>query len=439
MGLYGVDGAATPNLDRLATNAIVLDRLFLDSLEPQEHLRSLWTASHFLNRRSPVAKASTIAAASIWNRCSEFASQAHFFTDCPGAADLAEKMGCENVILLESAEQSDAAEDSLDCCLLAPFAVASQAIAEQQVQGLVWIHTRGLRLPWDAPLELRQQFCDPDDPDPPSETQLPELAVTAETDPDIVVGWGQVAAAQVAVLDEAVGLVTDAVQTQQTIWNQVFLGLGGAPVGEHGHIGWDGCGLHETHLACAAIINPSDKLPIGQRRSEICQLPDLGATILGLLGNSDGTLPEKETTTCDTWGRDLLKVLGGIDLRKPSVPLDQAVVVHSRHGSGANATQVDVTEDSEQLEFDICWVRTAAWTARFTKSSPLHTTGAVAGPTESLFVMPDDRWETCDVASRRIYVVDLLHDLSTQFLEAAKLADRQQTGRPDEDLTNLMR
>lgn len=428
MGLYGVDGAATPNLDRLATDAVVLDRLFLDSLEPQEHLRSLWTGSHFLSRRTPPNSITKLAGASLWNRSSESGLEASLFTDCPEAAELAEQMGCQNVTLLESDEQMDAAEDSLGCCLLAPFAVASQAIAEQQAQGLVWIHTRGLRLPWDAPLELRQLFCDPDDPQPPSETVLPEIAVTSETDPDIVVGWGQVAAAQVAVLDEAIGLVTDAVETQGVRWNKVFLGLGGAPVGEHGHIGWNGCGLHETHLACAAIINPSKELPIGQRRAEICQLPDMGATIQGMTADDAGVAGG--ITPGNTWGCDLLHALGGIDLRKQTVPLDQAVVVHCHLESGV---------DGEQPELGTCWVRTAAWSARFTKSMELRTTGLVAGPTEYLFVMPDDRWEICNVASRRIYVVDQLHDLSTQFLAAAELADRAQTYRPDEDLTNLMR
>ncbi len=421
LGAYGSDNALTPRLDRLAAKGIVLDRLFVDSLEPLEHLRSLWTATHRISRatQSDAARSKAMAGGgppfSIWQSAEHQSLPAAFITDCPAAAELAEQLGCKSVTLLaptnseaSECDEAIAAEDPLECALVTPFLVASEGILSGELSGLVWIHSRGLRLPWDAPLELRDRFRDPEDPPPPGTATRPAIEVTAHTDPDAVVGWGQVAAAQMAILDEAVSLVLDAARsrTQSPQWNCVFAGLGGVPIGEHGYIGWHGWGLHETHLACAAILLPRDRLadeslPIGQRRAEVCQLPDLGQTMANLILNT------KDSP--DGWSIDLLGAFEAFEMRNLVAPLDHAVV--ETHCETGTAT----------------WVRTAAWSGRFAQ-------GDVA-----LYVMPDDRWEACDVASRRLDICDQLQGLRDQFVIAAAQSARKLVGSVDEELHNLMR
>ncbi|GAB5406715.1 MAG: hypothetical protein Aurels2KO_49460 [Aureliella sp.] len=410
LGAYGADNAVTPRLDRLAAKGIVLDRLFVDSLEPLEHLASMWTATHRVSRQSNGGEVQR----SIWRSAEGESLPSALITDCPQAAELAEQMGCRSVTLLAAAatdaqecEEAVAAEDPLECALVTPFLVASEGILSGELSGLVWIHSRGLRLPWDAPLELRDRFRDPEDPSPPSSTVPPAIDITRDTDPDAVVGWGQVAAAQTAVLDEAVSLVMDATQSgdEHHRWNCVFAGIGGVPIGEHGVIGWHGWGLHETHLACAAILLPQnlvdDAPPIGQRRAEICQLPDLAQTIAALALTKDDLQ--------NGWSVNLLGAFDSFEMRKLVAPLDHAVVECSE----ANPTET--------------WVRTAAWSGKFRADE------------SALYFMPDDRWEACDVASRRYNVCDQLQQLHEDFARAAARSDRSQVGVVDEELYNLMR
>ena len=55
--------------------------------------------------------------------------------------------------------------------------------------------------------------------------------VLPETDPDEVVGWTQVAAAQVAVVDEAMAGLAGCLQELHSDWSYCLVGLGGVPLG----------------------------------------------------------------------------------------------------------------------------------------------------------------------------------------------------------------
>ncbi len=102
-------------------------------------------------------------------------------------------------------------------------------------------------------------------------------------------GWGQVAAAQLAVLDEAIDGLQQAIADREDAdeWSWMFCSLGGIPLGEHGSLGLPQQVGYSEEVAAAAMVRPANSIPIGSRRGELCQLPDITATLHG--GNESVT------------------------------------------------------------------------------------------------------------------------------------------------------
>ncbi|HAC90869.1 MAG TPA: hypothetical protein DCF63_09590, partial [Planctomycetaceae bacterium] len=134
------------------------------------------------------------------------------------------------------------------------------------------------------PIDWRVRMADSDAPEPPSQIGPPGFPIDSETNPDWVVGWGQVAAAQAAAIDYAIDLLRTAAEEHDQAWAWVLIGLQGVPLGEHGWVGWGRSQLFTEELQTAVIIQPQTAMPIGFRRFELTQLPDLAATTAHLLG-----------------------------------------------------------------------------------------------------------------------------------------------------------
>jgi len=419
IGAFGAFNARTPNIDDLAGRSIVLDRLFADSADTSEQLRSIWTGSHAL-KRSVQSTGSTVT---LFNQIHDVSAQATFLSDSLEAAELAERAGCSDASYCGTPEvERTPVSEPIRCSITAPLLHgADLLVGSHPVPDLLWIHCDGLRRPWDAPLDLRSAFCDPEDPDPPAEVCYPDIQVDTDTDPDLLIGWSQVAAAQIAAFDEAAGILLDAIRRYSSASGQqcniLLLGLGGIPLGEHGKIGGDSWGLHETTLACPAIVSlPSRELPVGIRQHDILQLPDVGATLRRLF----------EITAACEWGMDCLVEATTPTLFAPPAPLDRAIVQETRHTSPASSVQST-------------WFRTPAWSLH-TELELDEQSGAGHAPSDvTAFVMPDDRWERSDVARRSIGVVAQLADQQQLLLKAINTGSRDQLTILDETLTNLMR
>lgn len=393
VGAYGTNTAVTPTLDLLAARGLVLDQCFVDSLDRRQHLISLWCGRHACQPGS--------SSTSLWSELDTGGYDACLITDCSEAAELAEYMGCSRVLLVNVQQNAEAADDWTACGLMEVFVAAIDELESEGGLKFVWIHSRGLRHVWDAPLELRCKFVDPEDPDPPSQACCPRIEIDDTTDPDEVTGWGQVAAAQVAVVDQALEVILSTVQQRSDAddWSWLILSLGGVPLGEHGRIGWHEPRLYGEEVSCLAIFCPSLQTPVGQRRAELCQLPDLNATLVAIL--------EIDVQRASSvWGRNLLK------LDNFALPIQwdgefQTAYIQSSTGSR--------------------WLRTPAWS------------GILDGETAQLFVKPDDRWEVSDVASRRPDVVDRLRELAASFERCLASEQRCQLPRLEEELCNLLR
>jgi hypothetical protein len=414
IGAFGSSLAETPTLDAMAARGIVLDQCFLDSREIEEMLKSLWSGQHALIRlpspaqlgglvETPECDDLAVSAHSenlwlknIWRSIESVGGSSLLVTDCPKAALLAEQLGCEQVELVEHDSIHEAASDVMQCAIVELFSAAAEAIlalGQQSGQSrLCWIHSKGLRQPWDAPIDLRISFKDAEDPDPPSSVEPPAIDVTADTDPDLVVGWSQVAAAQVEVLDQAVALLRSVVQDQ---WSWCILGIDGCPLGEHGRVGFGQKAMHSEQLQVVAIMCPSPEPMMGWRVCEICQLPDVAATIASLAGVE---------LSC-AWGGTLLGEPNDADPQRWDARNQVAVIA----------------------EGDTTWVRTPAWC------------GALGAECATLYVKPDDRWEASEVGNRCADVLDELREVSLQFVGAVRSNRRSDLQQLSELLCNLHR
>lgn len=412
VGAYGSNMARTPFLDRMAAQGIVLDQCFLDSLPLETQLASLWTGRHALQ--------SSQDAPSIWTACANSGTPACLITDRESVAAAAEHWGCAEAIYVPPIyRENDAPAAEISQCSVMNLLGAACELATHR-EGLIWIHSRGMRLPWDAPLELRNQFTDQEDPDPPSETGPPNLVVTASTDPDLIVGWGQVAAAQAAVIDEGIGALLAAIHARPNAreWAWVLASLGGVPLGEHGRLGCDAespdVRLHGEELSCVALLLPREKDSVGARRGELFQLPDLAATIADMAGTT-------QDLAASSWGRNVLRLP---DADSPT--------------RWDSALQWARTDDPSTI-----WMRCAAWSATFPKELPAQgaANSTVEEPTfpAKLFVKPEDRWEVSDVANRRHDIVEALQEAARNFQMAIESGSREAWPNPAHDLVNLMR
>lgn len=120
------------------------------------------------------------------------------------------------------------------------FAEAIERISELEANTIVWLHARGLSGPWDAPYTYRQHLAHPDDPDPPHFSDVPETYFdTEQGDPDELLGVQQACAAQVAMIDDFVGVILGLMETDSAWDGTLFCCSAprGFPLGEHGLVG----------------------------------------------------------------------------------------------------------------------------------------------------------------------------------------------------------
>lgn len=424
----------------------VLDQCFLDSLDTLSQLNSLWTQRHHLQtelaqsqRDSKVSSGAAVpssAAATIWRQAKECGIPTCLITDSAAVAEHAEAHGCQEAILIQPPIATQPAEDVEDCSVMALFVTAAEIMAQRT--GFVWVHSTGLHAAWDSPIALRNAFVDPEDPDPPTAVDVPNFAVLPDTDPDAVVGWGQVAAAQASVVDQGLATLLASAAASSATWSKVLIGLGGVALGEHGYVGSlippsaapleSPPALFGEVLACVAVLTKHESSrelnsAPGQRRPEIFQLPDLGASLRTLAGLDSET---QDDSRPGIWGRDI----GGLGL--PQSP-----------GDWPTELAIACTTHEDRL-----WLRCPAWSIQ-TPFSTEHGIGVVdpnslptmaeATANSQLYVKPEDRWEVNDVADRRADIVDLLRAHGTAVLDALRAGKREFNFKLEEELANLLR
>ena len=216
LGPYGNAWIRTPEFDRLAAQSYLFDQAY--ACEPTlDAALAVWWSQGFPSGFSTtlvtddpfVAKHPSAAAFSVSH-----------FVDLP-------------------IEVRRPAKDIESTQLAAFFARAIDQLTEIESGGHLWLHTRGMNGPWDAPLELRNQYADEEDPKPPSFTAPPNALLHADYDPDELLGITHAYAGQVSLLDACLGVFLAALDESPIAKDTLLLLIGarGFPLGEHLRVG----------------------------------------------------------------------------------------------------------------------------------------------------------------------------------------------------------
>jgi arylsulfatase A-like enzyme len=372
LGPYGNTWIDTPQCNRLAADSLVCETVLADSPDLGLAYRSFWTGRHALEPEAEDA-ASLAALATSAHIPSILLTEDSALANFQATAAFTERR------IMPAVEASACAETLEATALYRLFNVAVAMLGKAKGPMLLWIHARGMEGPWDAPLELRNQFADEDDPQPPDLVAPPDQLLEEDFDPDELLGLTQAYAGQVALVDLCLGMLLDAVE-ESPLRNQTLLALSaprGYPLGEHRRVGQCDNALYGELLQVPLFMH----LPFGEeaigRTQQLVQPPSLFATIAEGLGLPVSE-PQRELS--------LFRVAGGQTIRRHDVACSAGV---------------------EQRA-----IRTPAWFLRESRTAD--------APRYELFAKPDDRWEANEVSSRCQGAVELLAPQLDDFESAAR-------------------
>jgi len=366
LGCYGNTWAATPGLDRIASQSIVMDWLWSDSPYLSDFYHSIWhgcPAWSTSNDDPPLPAA--LMQAGVEVTC---------VTDEPELTAISPEFERFRVVRAPppNGRASLASETSISRVLeTTTLHLAETLLGDKADDGkskLCWVHARGMHGAWDAPIAEQAALLDVDDPSPMEILAPPERIETS--DPDEMLAYRAAYAAQVSMLDIALtGMLSVLAEWRVARETLVILvGARGFALGEHGLIGrqCDDLFGEMLHVPCLANVVDWQAPRRCERLLQPFDLHGMLARWFGVCGNSE--LPD-DITPVD----ELLGQLRGRD------------VAISRNRRGQQA------------------MRTPAWLLihRAAKSS------AATGQCE-LFVKPDDRWEANEISSLRGEIVERL-------------------------------
>jgi arylsulfatase A-like enzyme len=367
---YGSAWVAMPHLDAVAGRGLVLDRVIATSDDP------LATLQQFAGTSPAALEAWPIVATALehgWP-VALVTDDADLAAVFPSPADV------QHVPIIAATEP---ARSESETNLGRLFAAAASLVVRGKHR-LVWCHASSLDVVWDAPLELRERYLDPDDPPPPPTGDVPDITFGPEADPDIAVSIRHVFAGQLSLLDGCIGRLVEAVTARRGAWTILIAGGRGLPLGLHGRIGCNPIPPYGELVHLPAIFADHRGRMASQRFGGLLIPADLGATLLDLVGHRPAppappALPQHGqslTPLLDQWHG----------------PDRDRVIVTTVAGTG---------------------VATPAW------HLVLPTITGDLPHRGHLFAKPDDFFELCDVADRCPAVADELAALATGDPERA--------------------
>jgi arylsulfatase A-like enzyme len=378
LGPYGNTWVHTPEIDALAAEAFLFDQAHVDCPLLSSVYRAYWQGLHAL-----VPEAGATNRPSLPGLLHAQGIETFLLTDEPEVADLPLAGQFDELIRLDPSTVTTTADTVEETHFARFFATATELLEQIDRPSLVWLHTRGMNAAWDAPVEYRNQFAAEDDPQPPSLAQVPELTLDESADPDELLGIVQAYAGQVALLDECVGGLLEAI-------NQLPMGKGslfsmlssrGMALGEHGRVGPTDRRLFGELVHAAWLMRFPDALGAAARSGSLVRPDDLPETLL-------------------SWWQLDASLLSGTGMNL--MPLI----------AGSNSTTRDricMTDGGQERA-----IRTPGWHLRFDEADST----SAEWPAAELFVKPDDLWEVNEVSDRCADVVEGLTAAYRQFEQA---------------------
>ncbi|HEV3006339.1 MAG TPA: sulfatase-like hydrolase/transferase [Pirellulales bacterium] len=385
LGCYGNTWVATPELNRLCVESFTFDQAIADIPSLEAVYASFWSGSHVLQRSGgrlggaalPAALAKTGVAATL-------ISDDRGVSQHPLAADFGE------TIEVEPPQEDGAvsADDAGQTHLAGYFALAADWLERARRPFCLWLHTRGLAAPWDAPLDLRNQYADADEAPPPPLVDVPCRWLADDFDPDERFGVCQAYAGQVSLLDACLGgllaAISDGPFHEETLLT--FVSPRGFPLGEHRRIGPCDDALYNELIHVPWLLRLPDGCGAAARSQSIVAPADLCSTL------------------CDWWGiAPLLPAGTGRSL----LPIVRNEIESLRDRACVAAP------DGEQ------GIRTSGWYLRLPAAGP-EGRDVLDVDRAELYAKPDDCWELNDVADRCRDTVEALRRGLNDFRTAAE-------------------
>lgn len=362
LGPYGNTWLETPGFNRLASQSLLCEQMLATSPDLATTYQSYWSVdAPSLPQQARAAGCHCV-----------LITDDEAVTQFVGAADFDEVQLVKPPASL--ANRSRPANEIEETAVIRLIDVALEKLEswrDSQQPQFLWIHSRGMQGPWDAPVELRQQFADEDDPTPAEDVKPPEEMLAKNYDPDYVLSVAHAYAGQVAVVDLGLEALLSGIEELSQRNSLLFAVTSprGYPLGEHLRVGACDHALYGELLHVPGCIRFPQHEGALLRTHALVQPADLCATI------ADGA---GWTEAAEILSQSLLRIVRGEE-----APRRELLIA---------------THDQQQL------IRTNAWQLRIEKNAEQDR--------YELYAKPDDRWEFNDVANRATDVV-------TQLIEQA--------------------
>ncbi|MCA9119300.1 MAG: sulfatase-like hydrolase/transferase [Planctomycetaceae bacterium] len=374
LGPYGNTWIDTPAMNQLASESLLFEYATADSSDLNLLYRAYWSGVHALCRTDRPERSLATLVERGGLRATLLTDEAALLGH-PLAADFGEQVSLDHdepTSLAGTIEETRFAQ-----LMLAAF----EWLADAKEPGLLWLHSKGMNGPWDAPAEIAERFRDEDDPEAYAEITPPQWKLERSHDPDEVLRVMHAYAAQVCVIDACLGSLLEAIKAHELANDTLVLVTSprGYPLGEHGRIGAGERDLFGETLNVPLLIQRPDHKVSCMRLESLVQPPDLYVTLRRWFG---GTGPVESAT-----GHDLLEL---------------------KEDESSWWRQAAFAAGNNQRA-----VRTPAWFLNVDETAE-----------RSLYAKPDDRWEANEVADRCGDVAEHLAALIDEFTDQVNRAER---------------
>ena len=357
LGPYGNTWLETPGFNRLAAESLLIQNALADSADLSLIYQSLWTGSH---------AASPPSASGLPAQLAKLGVPTGLMSDDQQVVELADQLGFSQLQLLPrpatSSQAKTVAETRLAEMLASAVQWIEQELSPEKSRQLFWLHAGTLAHGWDAPLELRQQLADEDDPDVPTITDAPSLSSPTPLDPDTVLGYSQAYGGEIQSLDQGLDWLLDQLDQNASLADSLLVVMAprGFPLGIHGDVGLQQGQLYADLLHVPMLIRFPQHRHDAQRDYRFFQPLDI---------------------------HHLLAEWFGVENRQPA-------------RLTATPTPNNIPDEQPytySIGPDQSAIRTPAWYYRRLGQDQVE-----------LFAKPDDAWELNEVADLRLDVVEQL-------------------------------
>ena len=185
VGAYGNSWIDTPAIDRLAAQSFLFDQAAIDSPEIERLYRSYWQGWHALCPAPPESRPSLPALLREAGAHTVLLGDEPLVLRHPLAADFDQRIEIDPPWRPQTA--SDIEQTHFGRC----FVRMIEWLESAGGPFLLWCHLGGLGTTWDAPPEFRRAYQDEGDPSPPDGADVPDRRLTADYDPDELLGVSQ--------------------------------------------------------------------------------------------------------------------------------------------------------------------------------------------------------------------------------------------------------